>query len=54
MDRTVAHAALTLQSIPGPDSVNDAYFRNYWGALDPASVCRPRRPWCRTTCRRST
>ena len=45
MDRTVANAALTMQSIAGADPINDAYYANYWGALDPArsSRRRPRR-----------
>ena len=34
MDRTVANAALTLQSIAGPDPINDAYYR-ILGPLDP-------------------
>ena len=35
MDRTVANAALTLQSIAGTDPINDAYYRRYWGPLEP-------------------
>ncbi|WP_053227163.1 amidase family protein [Solirubrobacter soli] len=44
MDRTVANAAMTLQSIAGPDPINDAYYREYWGALNPASVVPPAPP----------
>lgn len=33
MDRTVANAALTLQSIAGPDPINDAYYEQYWAGV---------------------
>jgi Asp-tRNA(Asn)/Glu-tRNA(Gln) amidotransferase A subunit family amidase len=41
MDRTVANAAMTLQSIAGKDPINDAYYANYWGELDPETVVPP-------------
>ena len=45
MDRTVANAALTLQSIAGTDPINDAYYREYWGpGIDPATVVPPQPP----------
>ncbi|HEX6020972.1 MAG TPA: amidase family protein, partial [Solirubrobacter sp.] len=42
MDRTVANAAMTLQSIAGYDPINEAYYRNYWGpGIDPDTVVPP-------------
>ena len=52
----VANAALTLQSIAGPDPDSDAEYTAHLRAelpRDAASSRRRRRP-CRTTCRRST
>ena len=54
MDRTVANAAMTLQSIAGPDPHNADYYRGIWGRASstPTSSRRsPRRS--RTTCPRS-
>ena len=56
MDRTVANAAMTLQSIAGHDPHNDAATTAVWGPASASDVDHPagaRRP-CRTTCRRST
>ncbi|HZO05983.1 MAG TPA: amidase family protein [Solirubrobacterales bacterium] len=43
MDRTVANAALTLTSIAGSNSVNDAYYEDYWGELElePEDIAPP-------------
>ena len=45
MDRTVANAALTLQSIAGTDPINTAYYTEYWGpGINPATVVPPQPP----------
>ena len=45
MDRTVANAALTLQSIAGKDPINDAYYAEYWGpGINPSDVVPPQPP----------
>ena len=45
MDRTVANAALTLQSIAGKDPINDAYYTEYWGpGINPSDVVPPQPP----------
>ena len=42
MDRTVANAAMTLQSIAGPDPHNADYYRGIWGpGIDDADIIPP-------------